>query len=1249
MRIIIDLQGAQGTNRLRGIGRYCLSIAKAIIRNSGKHEVILVLNGQFKETIAPIRTGFSNLLPQDNIRLWYPYGSVESLNKNIWYREVAELVREAFIESLKPDIVLVSSLFEGLSDNVVTGIHKLSNKTPTVTLLYDLIPLIHRKNYLENSDVETWYENKIGHLRRSDMLLTISESSRNESIEYLGFPDTVSINISTACDSHFQPKVLDKKLKHDICKRYNLQKSLVMYTGGIDHRKNIEGLIRAYASLSKTIRDKHQLVIVCAIQPNDKKRLMTLAKKHKLTSGELIFTGFVPENDLITLYNLCKVFVFPSWHEGFGLPVLEAMSCGKAVIGSNTSSIPEVIGHENALFEPKDDAAITKKLTQVLTDEKFRVELEQHGIKQAKKFSWDKSANKAIAAFEQLHKKHRQQAHRSHCYVRRPKLAYISPLPPERSGISDYSKELLPELTRHYDIDVIVNQNVVDNPWIKANCQVRTIGWFKSHSAKYERIIYHFGNSDFHQHMFHLLKNFPGIVVLHDFFLSGIIAHMEFTGSIENIWSSELYHSHGYKAVQKRFHKKELSKVIYQYPCNLQILKDAKGIIVHSNNSIQLSNKWYTTKETTSWSHIPLLRVANIKKNTKKSRIHLKFNEDDFIVCSFGLLGPSKLNHRLLDAWLASDLVDNDKCKLIFVGENDKGEYGIELLNKIRNRNLSKRITITGWADAEVFQHYLSAADISVQLRTLSRGETSAAVLDSMNYGLSTIVNSNGSMADLPNDTVYKLPDDFSNTELTEALENLWRDDKHRTHLGNNARKLIQKNHNPRTCANLYYRSIEKFYRNSETDTHALIHEITKIENIPNNSNILAALSESIAFSIPQRYTQKQLFIDVSELVQRDSKSGIQRVVRNILLELINNPPDNVRIEPVYATLDQGYRYARNFTLNFLNCPSNFLTDDLIEYHTGDVFLGLDLQPQIVSVHHNYYQKMRRHGVNVKFVVYDLLCILMPQHFVDGAANGYTRWLEVITECDGVICISNAVEQELKNWVNENKKKRVQNFNITSFHLGADINNSNPTTGLPKNYKIIHSQLSSHPSFVIVGTIEPRKNHDQVLKAFNLLWDSNIDINLVIVGKQGWLVEELINKLNNHKENNKRLFWLNDTSDEYLELIYTTSDCLIAASEGEGFGLPLIEAAQHRLPIIARDIPVFREVAGNHAYYFNNETDPETLAKAIKNWLSLFNSNQHPNSTELPWKTWKQSASQLVDALKINVAPLNKQTAKSGK
>jgi glycosyltransferase involved in cell wall biosynthesis len=175
----------------------------------------------------------------------------------------------------------------------------------------------------------------------------------------------------------------------------------------------------------------------------------------------------------------------------------------------------------------------------------------------------------------------------------------------------------------------------------------------------------------------------------------------------------------------------------------------------------------------------------------------------------------------------------------------------------------------------------------------------------------------------------------------------------------------------------------------------------------------------------------------------------------------------------------------------------------------------------------------------------------------------------------------------------------------------------------------------------MVGTIEPRKGYLQTIDAFTRLWEDGAEINLIIAGNEGWKslpnhmrrsIPLIIKRIRNHKEFGKRLFWHEGISDEYLEKLYDASTCLIAASEGEGFGLPLIEAAQHKLPIICRDIPVFREVAGEHAYYFS-AINAGQLADEINKWLAMYGSNLHPQSSTMPWLTWKQSAAKLLNCI----------------
>lgn len=1243
MRIVIDLQGAQCGSRHRGIGRYSLALAKAMVRNRGDHEIIIVLSGFFTETIEPIRAEFDGLLSQENIRVWHAYGPVDSVNgSNTWRRNVAEFIRESFLSSLQPDIVHVSSFFEGFYDNSVGSIGLYSKNIPTAVTFYDLIPLIQHELYLTpNPDFEIIYREKINQLRRSDLYLAISESSRQELIEHLSIQSEKVFNISTAAGDQFKSLEISLSNKTALCQRFGLNRPFIMYSGATDPRKNHLRLIKAFSMLKPELRGGYQLAIVGKLPDADRVIFEEHVKACGLTLNDITITGGVSDSEMAQLYNLCNLFVFPSLHEGFGLPALEAMSCGAPVIGSNTTSVPEVIGRADALFDPYDEKSISEKITQCLTDDDFRADLSRHGLEQAKAFSWHASANRAIAAFEQFHAQRKVQKILD-VSIKKHRLAFVSPLPPERSGISDYSAELLPELSNYYDIDVIVDQKIVLDSWITSNCSVRDVDWFENNFQYYDRVIYQFGNSHFHQHMFGLLKKIPGVVVLHDFFLSGIVAHMDHNGLTPNGWLLELYHAHGYKAFQEHIHSKDWNNEIIKYPCNRTVLENSIGVIVHSDHSRQLGDKWFGKEFSKDWSIIKHARVPEINQSRGNARQVLGFDEDAFVISSFGILAPTKQNQRLLDAWLDSPLSKDDRCWLVFVGENPRGDYGDNLIATINNSGLAKsRIRITGWTDTSQFRNYLAASDVGVQLRTLSRGESSGTVLDCMNYGLATIVNAHGAMADLPEDAVLMLRENFENFELSSALENLWIDEKKRKNLGMRAREVILNQHAPQSCAYQYAQSIEHYFKKNYDGENRLIDKIGSLAGAPSADNEWLEVANSISRN-KNSSTIKQLLVDVSALINNDLKTGIERVVRSALFELINNPPEGFRVEPVYASAHElGYRYARQFTLGFLDCPDNLISDDVVEAFNGDVFLGLDLQQQIVAHQSRYYENLRQIGVRVYFVVYDLLPVLRPDVFPEGASTMHAAWLNTIQKAHGAICISRAVADEMVEWLSIYGSKRFRPFRLGYYHLGADVKSSVPSRGLPANAKKILATISRRPTFLMVGTIEPRKGHLQTLAAFEKLWAQGVDVNLIIVGSEGWkglperqkrTIPLIVHRLLNNTQLEKRLFWLEGVSDEFLESIYSQSSCLVAASEGEGFGLPLIEAAQHKLSIIARDIPIFREVLGEHAFYFSGLT-PDALADSVQAWLALDKEGQAPQSDTMPWLTWKQSTQNLLDVM----------------
>lgn len=1236
MKLLVDLQGAQSTSSgTRGIGRYSRALVEAMAQSAGSHELLVGLNDAFPDTVQPIRGALSNLLAPENIICWKSLGKTAEWDPiNLARKNASDVLRDSFLAAQNPDIVHISSFIEGFGDDAITSIGPLVGEQATAVTLYDLIPLIHNQLYLSDPRFKAWYEGKIKTLGQAGLLLAISESSRQEAIDFLNISPSRVVNISTAADSRFRRIDIPPDEAVALRSRYGLVRPFVMYTGGIDHRKNIEGLISAFAALPADVRARHQLAVICSASTDSMSALKSHAKRHGLRENDLVMTGFVPDNDLVALYNLCEVFCFPSLHEGFGLPALEAMQCGAPTIGSNVSSIPEVIGRKDALFDPRKEQDITARLNQALSDENYRESLVKHGLEQAKKFSWDESARRAWSAFEDHYERIQacKKTISSVASQKRQRLAYISPLPPERTGIADYSAEILPSLSKLYDTTLIVDQKNYHLPNEICDLKIHDVEWFEENSNLFDRVVYHFGNSSFHSHMFDLMTRHPGVVVLHDFYLSGIVSHI--AAYEAGFWDRYLYSSHGYSALRERCVSGSWSNVVMDWPANGPVIQSAVGIIVHSEFSRKLSVKFYNESLSAKWKVVQLARTMPDRLSKFNIRSLLGFKDDDFILCSFGVMGITKQNKRLIDAWKKSKISRIKNCYLIFVGQEDQSEYGREIKLAISGEMINN-IKITGYASSDLYKQYLNISDMAVQLRTFSRGETSAAVRDCMAHGVPTIVNQNGAMSELPDKCVIKISDEFTDEELVAALEELYFDESKRNTLSNLSRDYVRDELSPEVISGEYYNSIEGLYATSnETFVKHAINALGEIDAPSEGEGYWYNIAKLISSNTPRPLLQKQLFVDISELVQRDARSGIQRVVKSVLKELMDNPPKGYRIEPVYALLDgEGYRYARSYTLNLMGCSENFLRDEFIEFRQGDIFLGLDLQQDITRNQLQKLLEMRRFGVKIHFVVYDLLPILFERHFISGrnAAESHGNWLRAIGECsDSLVCISKSVADELNTWMLENPIPRNGSLSVKSFHLGSDIQNSYASIGMPEDGELVLKRMKKRISFLMVGTIEPRKGYAQTLSAFETLWKHDYDINLVIVGKQGWLVEQLVEKINAHPELGKRLFWLNGISDEYLEKIYTICDCLIVASEGEGFGLPLIEAAQHKLPIIARDIPVFREVAGEYGFYFDGLKEVE-LADAISCWLDLKRQNKHPRSDDMPWLTWKQSTQQLLD------------------
>jgi len=508
----------------------------------------------------------------------------------------------------------------------------------------------------------------------------------------------------------------------------------------------------------------------------------------------------------------------------------------------------------------------------------------------------------------------------------RRKLAFVCPMPPQRTGIASYAVELLPELMDAFEIELVVDQPEVSLPAALAGLPVRQAGWFAEHGAQYDQVLYQFGNSPFHSHMFALLARHPGVVVLHDFFLGGALAHAQMSGAMPNAWQDALFHAHGYAGLRRCAADEAAGVQVHKaWPASLGVLDAATRTIVHSQHARRLAQDWYGPQAVSHIDVIPHPRKPPAVHDRAAARAALGIDDDVFLVCSFGFVAPNKLVHELLQAWLESALARDPRCVLVLVGANHDSPYGMRVDEIVRGAGSEAGIRIAGWCDDALYRTYLQAADTGVQLRANAHGESSGAVLDCLNYGLPTIVNANGSMAEFPLDALWQLPDSFAVAELGAALETLRTDDTRRRAMGERAVALLDASFRPARCAAQYRATLDHAYTDELAQAAALraalaAHGGASLDTL---AGTLAQAAE------PARTPRRQLLVDAGSAPPA------------LAAALMAADGDGVRVEPVYFDGAQDrYRYARQAGARLLGIAAP-RGDEWVDVAPGDAIVVL--------------------------------------------------------------------------------------------------------------------------------------------------------------------------------------------------------------------------------------------------------------------------------------------------------------------
>lgn len=376
-----------------------------------------------------------------------------------------------------------------------------------------------------------------------------------------------------------------------------------------------------------------------------------------------------------------------------------------------------------------------------------------------------------------------------------------------------------------------------------------------------------------------------------------------------------------------------------------------------------------------------------------------------------------------------------------------------------------------------------------------------------------------------------------------------------------------------------------------------------------------------IGCSKPDLVPARRLIMDVSSTAQSPVLSGIQRVMYN-LAESIQSQNTELGPQTVlsYCRGTDGWYSVPSLTKEAVSlCPSNRL-----DFASQDTYLLLDSSWTFIEGQKVRLLDAMVMGQEVVHGIYDIGPLTMSAMTNEGMPPAFRHWFDfILGHSTGLVCISQAVADEIYELLQAIALPRP--MKIGFFRLGADF------ADVPADLKDLNF-VKERPTFLMVGTVEPRKGHYIALKAFEQLWEEGVDINLLIIGKAGWDTKLLQQIIAHHSEQGKRLHWRNSVSDQGLRAAYEVADALVMSSYLEGFGLPVVEAGRFGCPVILSDIPVLREVGKGAPWagYFERG-NPNALAQTVREFLDERPLRGNPSAVD--WPLWSQSVRELKSVL----------------
>ncbi len=1050
-----------------------------------------------------------------------------------------------------------------------------------IAVVYDFIPLEFPDRYLGGRDPLLAYAAAFKWLEAYRAFLPISAHCGAELSRRLGVePGRVSVT-GVALRAAFARRLGGQAAPPP--RPEAAADETILFVGGGDPRKNLETVVAAHATLVAAGRPGLQLVVGGGYSPDWQDRVREESRRHCGRAAEIRFLDHVSDEELAAWHAHARATVTASLAEGFSMPVIESIASGGLAVVSDIPVHRELVSSPEAIFAPTDARELAAKLGAILESAALRQQLRDRQRAVAERFTPD-----AVGArFEEALERHAAAflaTARPAARTRRPALAFVTPFPPDRSGVADYSRQCVKALANFVDVDVYTDASPpAAEPAVRAFHPISEAAWLR---PDYDAVVAVAGNSHYHTKIIDLQRRFGGPCIVHDNRLAELTAWWKGREHLRALAERSLGRPVTAAETERWLTKPgTLPALFYD-----ELLEKTDPLFVHSDGIRAHAGRLYGVDPV----HLPFcvyrhFSAAEISAPAKRAaREALGIPPDRTVVITLGIVDAVKSPAKCVQA-VARAGAD---VHLHFVGESDATAR--EAITSLAAAvGIVERVHFSNaWISEEDYRRFIVAADAAIQLRTHFFGGISGALTDCVAAGLPTVANEDLAAAVEAPDYVARVPDRPKVRQVAEALA-----------------LCIDRGRDRRA----HEESRVRYTREHSFDAYAR-RLLTRVLG----PSRLWAEPDQPPGAVPARPSGRgRLLVDCTYTARSPAASGVHRVVTRSWQEIAR-----LAAQRGFEAVQVVARDGRFVAVSGLSALEITRQDTLL---LPDAYWACgEAWPAV--------ERARAAGAATATIIYDLIPLQHPEIYGSDGAAMFRRYLTaVIAHSDVIVTISQAVARDLAAAMPQFRFPR-RGPPIVPWRLGCDLPEAAGQVRLDVR-RLFTDRLPESP-YLAVGAIEPRKNHGFMLDAFERLWKdpATEHVRLALAGRPGFKSEPVLRRVKSDPRFGTRLFLLTDLDDAEIDHAYRHARGLVFASLAEGFGLPIVEALRHGQAVIASDLPIHREVGGEACDYFDLGS-AERLAERIAAHELRHRAAAAPPRAAVEPITWAEAVVRLLAAL----------------